>query len=109
MYPVQHDRNIRRLVQQRLKMLDGLLLRQIEPKLLLYLFMHVAVLDIGDIRVDHEGDEVEHEVRALAQDGEGREAEVLEARVVWGLGTAHAVDHLLADFDWGREGLWISA
>lgn len=107
--PVQHNRNIRRLIQQRLKMLDRLLLRQIQPELFLYLLVHIAVLDVRDVRVDHEGDEIKNEVRPLAQHGERREAEVLEALVVRGLGAAHAVDHLFADFDWRWERLGVAS
>lgn len=107
--PIQHNRDIRRFIQQRLKVLDRLLLRQVEPKLLLYLLMHITVLDVRDVGVNHKCDEIEYEVGALAQDGERREAKVLEARIVRGLRASHAIDHLLADFDRRRERLGITS
>jgi hypothetical protein len=44
MIPIQYNREIRWLIQQRLKMLDRLLC-QVQPELLLDLFVH-AVLDV---------------------------------------------------------------
>lgn len=105
MEPIHHLREITSLIQKCLKLLDSLFLRQLQQELLLDLFMHVSVLDIRYIRVDHEGDEVEDQVRRFAQDGEASEAEVLEACVVHGLGATHGVDHFFADFDSGWEGL----
>ena len=60
------------------------------------------MFDMRDVGVDHECDQVENEVRALAEDGEGGEAVLFEARVVHRLDAAHGVDHLLADLD-GRS------
>lgn len=109
MYPIQHNREVARLIQQRLEMLNRLLLRQIQPKLVVHLLMHIPMLDVRYIRVDHKGYQIENEVRGLSEDGEGGEAEVAEAGVVGGLVTAHAVDHLFADFDWRWEGFGVSA
>lgn len=109
MKSVHHLREITSLIQQRLKLLNRLLLRQLQQKLLLYLLMHVPVLDIRNIRVNHEGDEVEYQVGRLAQDGEAGEAEVLEAGVVHGLSAAHGIDHFFANFDGRRKGLWVAA
>ena len=108
MYPIKHRGNVTRLIQERLEMLQCLLLIQVQPKLILNLLVHIAVLDVRNVGVDHKGDEVENEVRTLTEDGEGGETVVLEAQVVGGLGTAHAVDHFFADFDWGRERLRVA-
>lgn len=108
MEPIYHLREITPLIQKRLKLLDRLLLRQLQQKLLLYLLMHVPVLDIRYVRIDHEGDEVEDQIRRFTEDGEAGEAEVLEARVVHGLGAAHRVDHFFANFDGGWEGLGVT-
>ena len=62
-------------------MLNRLLLRQIQPELFLNLFMHISVLYIGDRSIYHKRDEVENEVGAFAEDGEGGEAERLESHV----------------------------
>ena len=102
MHPIQHHRKRRRIIQQPLKMLDRLLLRHLQAELAEHLLVHVALLDVRDVCVRHERDEVENEVRALAEDGEGGEAVLFEARVVHRLDTAHGVDHLLADLD-GRS------
>ena len=75
MHPIQHDRKRRRIIQQPLKMLDRLLLRHLETELPQQLLVDVAVLDVRDVRVRHERDEVEDEVRALAEDRECGEAE----------------------------------
>lgn len=108
MYPVQYHRDIRGLIQQRLKVLDRLLLRQIQPKLLLDLLMHVAVLDVRYVRVNHQSDKVEYQVRAFAKDAEGGEAKVLEPGVMGGLRAAHSVDHFFTHFDGRREGFRVS-
>lgn len=67
------------------------------------------MFDVGNVGIHHEGDKVEYEVGTLPQDGEGREAEVLESRVVDGLYTAHSVEHLLAYLDRRSERLGISS
>jgi len=65
--------------------------------------------DVGDVAADHERDEVEQERAALAEDGEGRAAERLEASVVRRLDAAHGVDHLLAELDGRHEWLGVAA
>jgi hypothetical protein len=107
MNPIQHNGEIRRLVQQSLKVLDGIFLAQVQPKLLLDLFMYVSVLDVWDIGVDHKGDQVEDEIGALPENAEGGKAVVLEAHVVRGLRAAHAIDHLFTNFNgwWERFGI----
>lgn len=82
MDPIQHNRQIRSLIQQGFKMLYSLFLRQIQPEFLLNLLVDVAVFDIGDVGIDHEGYQVENEVGALSQDAKGGEAEIFEAGVV---------------------------
>lgn len=102
MHPIKDSSERRYIIQQLLKMLNRLLLRHIEAELAQYLFVDIAMLDMRNVRVDHKRDQVEDEVRALAEDRECCEAEVLEAGVVHGLDAAHGVDHLFADFD-GRR------
>ena len=109
MYPIEHDRKVRRLVQQRLKVFDGFLFREVQPELFLDLFVHVAMFDIGYVGIDHERDEVQNEIGALAQDGEGCEAKVLETRIMRGLGAAHAVNHFFTYFHGRRKRLRITA
>jgi hypothetical protein len=47
MYPIEHDCKVRRLVQQRLKVFDDLLFREVKPELFLDLFVHIAMFNIG--------------------------------------------------------------
>ena len=89
-------------------MLYSLLFRQVEAELSQYLFMHVSMLDVRDVSVDHEGHQVENQVRALPQNGESSEAKLLETCVVHGLDTAHRIYHLLADLHWRCERFGIS-
>lgn len=44
--------------------------------------MNVAMLDVRYIGIDHESDQVENEISALAKDCEGGEAVVLESHVM---------------------------
>lgn len=105
MNPIEHDRKVRRLVQQCLKVFNGLLFREIESELFLDLFVHIAMFDVRYVGVNHESDQVQNEVGALAQDGEGCEAKVLETCIVRGLRATHAINHLFAYFH-GR-GKWL--
>lgn len=109
MNPVQNHRKITRLVQQCFKMLDRLFLSQIQPEFVLELLVHVAVLDVRDVRIHHESDEVENEVRGLPEDGKRGEAERAEARIVCRVGTAHGIDHLFAYLNSWWEGLGVSS
>ena len=81
---IQHDGEITRLIQKRLEMFHSVLLAQIQPKLILQLFMYIPMLQIGYIRIAHKRDQVEDQVGGLSEDGECREAKVFEASVVWG-------------------------
>lgn len=67
------------------------------------------MFNVGNVGIHHEGDKVEYEVGTLPQDGEGREAKVLESRVVDGLNAAHGVEHLLAYLDRRSKRLGISS
>ena len=109
MYPIEHDRKVRRLVQQRLKVFDGLLFREVKPELFLDLFVHVAMFDIGYVGVYHQRDQVQNEIGALAQDGKGCETKVLETRIVRGLRAAHAINHFFTYFHGRGERLWVTA
>lgn len=71
--------------------------------------MDITALYVGDIRINHEGDEVENEICTLPKDAERRKAEICEARIVLRMHTAHAVNHLLANLDGGRIQFWIVA
>ena len=88
MHPVQYDRERRDVVQQLLEVLDRLLFGHLQTELAEHLLVHVALLDVRDVGVDHERDQVEDEVRALPEDRKGREAKRLEAlpiqRKLWG-------------------------
>ena len=104
MHPIQHSRKRRNIIQQLLKMLNRLFLRHLQTELSQYLFMYIAMFDMRDVRIYHEGNQVENEVGGFAEDGEGGETEVFEAGIVDGLDAAHGVYHFFADFD-GR-GKW---
>lgn len=108
MKSVKHHGNVRSFIQQNFKMFDRLLLCEVQAEFLLKLFMHIAVFDVWDVCVHHEGDQVEDKVGAFPEDAVCSEAEILEACVMWRLCTTHAVDHFFAYFDLRREGLWVS-
>lgn len=79
---VEYHVEVRRLVQERFKVLNRLLFCEIQSKLLLQLFMNITMLDIGDVGVHHKRDQVEDEVGTLAKDAKGGEAVVLESQVM---------------------------
>ena len=89
-------------------MLDGFLLRQIEPKFVQKVLMNVAMLDVGNVRVHHQRDQVDDQIRMLPEDRESRVAEPIEPLVVRRLRPAHRLDHLFAELYGRREGLWIA-
>lgn len=90
-------------------MFDGFLFCKIQSEFLLDLFVYIAVFDIWNVGVYHQGDQVQDKVCAFTQDGECCEAKVLETCVVLRLRSSHAINHLLADFDRWWEGFGISA
>lgn len=90
-------------------MLDGFLFRKIQPEFVLDLFMHVTMLDVRDVGIDHQSDQVQNEIGALAQDGECCETEILKTCIVRGLCATHAIDHLLAYLHGRRKWLWVTA
>ncbi len=96
---------------QTLKMPHRLLLTHLQMEALPHLLHHPPRLDldIGNIGIDHQAEQIEDEVRALAQRGVGREAVGFEGRVVRRGRRAHALDHLLAEFHLRREGLRVPA
>lgn len=96
MNPIEHDCKVRGLVQQRLKVFDGFLFREIQPELVLDLLMHITMFDIRNVGVDHESYQVQYEIGALAQDGESCETKILKTCIVRGLRATHAIDHLFA-------------
>lgn len=108
-YTVQDDREVRSLVQEGLEMLDGFLLRQVQPKFILELLLNVAMLNVGNVGIDHQADEIHYEARRFAENREGREAEVPEAGVVRRLRATHGVHHLTAELYRRREWLGISS
>jgi len=71
--------------------------------------VYITALYVRDIRINHEGDEIENEICTLPKDAERGKAEVREARIVLRMHTAHAVNHLLANLDGGRIQFWIVA
>ena len=71
--------------------------------------MYITALYVRDIRVNHEGDEIENEICALSKDAKRGKAEIREARIVLRMHTAHAVNHLFANLDGGWIQLWIVA
>lgn len=89
-------------------MFDGLLLGHLETKLSQHLFMDIAMLDMRDVGIDHEGDQVQDKVCTLAEDSERRKAEILESRIVHGLHATHGIEHLFANLDRRSKGLRIS-
>ena len=71
--------------------------------------MYITALYVRDIRVNHEGDEIENEICALPKDAKRGKAEIREARIVLRMHTAHAVNHLFANLDGGWIQLWVVA
>ena len=102
MHPIQDNGERGSVVEQLLEMFYRLLFSEVQTELPKQLLVDVALFDVWDIRVRHERDQVQDQVRAFPQDREGGEAVLFEARVVHRLDTAHGVDHLLADLD-GRS------
>jgi len=82
MKSIKHNSDVRCLVEQDLKVFDGLLFGKVESKLFLQLFMYIAVFDVRDVCIHHQGHQVENQICALSQNSERREAEVLETSVV---------------------------
>jgi hypothetical protein len=68
--------------QQALKVLDSFLLRQIQPKLIQEMFMHVSMLDIRNIRIHHQRHQVDDQIRMLAEDCKCRIAKSIESLIV---------------------------
>ena len=64
--------------------------------------MHITALYVRDIRINHEGDEVENEISTLSKDAERGKAKIREACIVLRVHTAHAINHLFANLD-GRR------
>lgn len=106
---IEYNREIAGFIQQRLEVFDCLLLTQIQSELFLDLLMDVAMSDIGDIRINHESNEVEDQVSTLAKNSECRETERFETGVVCGGRSTHAIDHFFANFNGRREGFRISS
>lgn len=110
---IEQDRKngINTITNENLKPPNSLLLAdfQMEPLLHLQDRLVRLELDVRDVGVDHEGEEVEDQVRRLAQRRVGREAVLLEGRVVRRLGAAHAVGHVFAELHHWREGFGVSA
>ena len=108
MKSVKHHGNVRSFVQQNLEMFDSFLLCEVQPEFLLKLFVYVAMFNVWDICVHHEGDQVEDEVRAFSKDAVRSETEILETCIMWRLRSTHAVDHFFAYLDLWRKWFWIS-
>ena len=102
---------INTITNESLKPPNSLLLAHLEMEPLLHLQDGLVrlELDVRDVGVDHEGEEVEDEVRRLAQRRVGREAVLLEGRVVRRLGAAHAVDHVFAELHHRCERFGVAA
>jgi len=84
--PVVHDvknkRKVRSLIEQRLEVLDGLFLTQVEAKLVQEVLVHVTMFDVWDVRIDHERNKVEDEVGRFSQDNKCCETKLIKAGVV---------------------------
>lgn len=83
---------------QRLKMPDRLLLAHLQMKPLPHLEHRLIRLqpNIGDVGVDHQGEQVEDQVAGFPEGGVCREAVLFEGGVLGGGGAAHAFDHFFA-------------
>lgn len=99
MHLVQHRGKGRHIIQQRIKVGNRILVCQIQSKFSQHLFMHIPMGNIGDVRIYHQGKQVQYEICAFPQNDERGKAEVFEAGVVHGLCTTHSIYHLFADFD----------
>ena len=109
MNSVQHDCEVRRLIQQGFEVFDRLFLGKIQSKLLLDLFVHIAVFDVRNVGIHHQGNQVKNEICTLAENRESREAEIFEPGIMGGLRTTHAIHHFLANLDRGREWLRVTS
>lgn len=63
MHYIENKRKVRGLVEKGLKVLDRLLLAQVESEFVQKMLVHVTVFYIWDIRIDHKRNKVEDEVR----------------------------------------------
>ena len=108
MESVKYHGNVRSFIQQNFEMFDSFLLCEVQPEFLLELFVHIAMFDVWDICVHHEGDQVEDKVGAFPEDTVCSETEILEACVMRRLCATHAVDHFFAYLDLRGKGLWVS-
>lgn len=106
---VEYNCKVRCLIEQSFKMFDGILFRKVKPEFFLDLFVHITVFNVWNISIHHERHQIQNEIGALAKDGKGGEAEILEAGVMWRLRATHTIYHFFTNFDWRREGLWVSA
>ena len=64
-------------------------------------------LDVLDIRIDHQGKQVQDEVAGFPESRVGREAVGSESRVIRGRIATHALDHFLAELHGRREWLGV--
>lgn len=108
MHPIQDCSKWRYVIKKSIKMFDRILIGQVQPKLAQNLLVHISVSHIWNVRVHHQRQQIENQVRALAKDDEGRETEAFEPAVVDRLGSTHGVDHLLADLHRRSKDLGIS-
>lgn len=96
---------------QSLEMANGLLLGHLQMEAIAHLEDGLVGLhaDVGDVGVDHEGEQVEDQIARFAQRGVGGEAILLEGCVVRRGGATHAFDHFFAELHHGRERLRVAA
>ena len=108
-YNLWHDSR-KAVVNQRLKLLHCLFLRQAQREPLPHLFHHLVRLYpyVGNVRVCHQGEEVEDEAAGLAESRVSGEAVLLEGGEVGRLEPTHAFDHGQGDLDRGRSRLRIA-
>ena len=109
MHSVEDNREGGYIVEQLLEMFNRLLLGKIQTELSKDLLVHVSMLDMRDVRVDHEGHQIENKARVLPENRKGCETELLEASIVYRLDATHGVDHFLAYFHWRGKGFRISS
>lgn len=105
----EHGRHT--LINQVLHVLDRLLIRQLQLKLLLD-FLHRFIrikLNVVHARVDHQRKQVEYQVGVLPQDQKGRVAVRSELFQLLTFLATHCFNHLFGELHWWRVRLWVAA
>src|SRR5690554_2949432 len=98
------------ILDNSLKTPNCLLLAHLQHKPLHYFLHHPLWLsaDIGNISIDHQPEQIEHETALLAQRRISRKSVLLKAGPVLSLLAAHPVRHLGTELHQRRKGLRIA-